>query len=298
MIPSGRGRVVVITGSSSGFGRAAAERFGSRGWQVFAAVRLPASAEPLRILARERDWRLETPTLDVTDEGSVASAMSEILRATDGRVDVLVNNAGYYAYGALEDTTSDELRAVLETNVVGVHRVTRAVLPAMRARGSGTVITLGSISGKIAIPLVGPYHASKWALEGMIEAWRLELYPFGVRVVLIEPGAFATRLHDNERPAVAITRGGAYAGMLAEYRRQTAALRRAANLGPVVDAIERAATAADPPLRWPVGPGAFSAGRLRPFVPDRVYEWIMRRAFRMRRIGPPDTGRTDASLQL
>ena len=114
---------------------------------------------------------------------------------------MLVNNAGYYAFGSLEETTPAELREQLETNVVGVHRVTRAVLPAMRARRAGTVVTLGSVSGRVAVPMVGPYHASKWALEGMIEAWRLELLPFGVRVVLVEPGPFATELHTNERLA-------------------------------------------------------------------------------------------------
>jgi len=292
-------RAILVTGSSSGIGRATAERFAARGWRVFASLRRPPSGAALRELAAAKGWRLTTPELDVTRADSVAAAVSEVLRETDGRLDVLVNNAGYYAYGPLEETSPDELRAQLETNVIGVHRVTRAVLPAMRARRDGTIVTIGSLSGRVALPMVGPYHASKWALEGMIEAWRLELHPFGVRVALIEPGPFETPLYSNERPASAAERPDSpYADLLASYRRQSARLGRAKDLEPVIDAIERAATAANPRLRWPVGPTAFSAGRLRPFVPDRLYEWIMRIAFRTRRPSQIDRARHGASLRL
>ncbi|HZL21564.1 MAG TPA: SDR family oxidoreductase [Polyangia bacterium] len=292
-------RAILVTGSSSGIGRATAERFAARGWRVFASLRRPPSGAALRELAAAKGWRLTTPELDVTRADSVAAAVSEVLRETDGRLDVLVNDAGYYAYGPLEETSPDELRAQLETNVIGVHRVTRAVLPAMRARRDGTIVTIGSLSGRVALPMVGPYHASKWALEGMIEAWRLELHPFGVRVALIEPGPFETPLYSNERPASAAERPDSpYADLLASYRRQSARLGRAKDLEPVIDAIERAATAANPRLRWPVGPTAFSAGRLRPFVPDRLYEWIMRIAFRTRRPSQIDRARHGASLRL
>jgi NAD(P)-dependent dehydrogenase (short-subunit alcohol dehydrogenase family) len=290
-------RTVLITGSSSGIGRATAERFAARGWQVFASMRRPEAGAELRELAARNGWRLSTPTLDVTRDDSVAAAVGALLAETSGRLDVLVNNAGYYAWGPLEETTPDELRAQLETNVVGVHRVTRAVLPAMRARRTGTVVTLGSISGLVALPIMGPYHASKWALEGMIEAWRLELGPFGVRMALVEPGPFATSLHANETLAAAHGPESPYASLVEAYRRQSAGLPRAKDLAPVVDAIERAATARHPRLRWPVGPTSLSA-RLRPFVPDRLYEWIMRLAFRPRALPPTDPGRTDPSLRL
>jgi NAD(P)-dependent dehydrogenase (short-subunit alcohol dehydrogenase family) len=294
-------RAILITGSSSGIGRATAERFAARGWRVFASLRRPSSGEgaALRALAAAKGWRLSTPELDVTRDDSVSAAVAEVLRQTEGRLDVLINNAGYYACGPLEETSSDELRAQLETNVIGVHRVTRAVLPAMRARRAGTVVTIGSLSGRVALPMVGPYHASKWALEGMIEAWRLELHPFGVRVALIEPGPFETPLYSNQRPAVAAERPDSpYADLLASYRRESARLGREADLAPLIDVVERAATAENPRLRWPVGPTAFSAGRLRPFVPDRLYEWIMRFAFRTRRTPRIDRARHDASLRL
>lgn len=280
---SGDTRSILITGASSGIGRATAERFAARGWRVFASMRNAEHGAALRGRAADQGWRLTTPALDVTRDDSVAAAAAEVLRETDGRLDVLVNNAGYYAFGALEETSPDELRAQLETNVVGVLRVTRAVLPAMRARRAGTVVTIGSVSGRVAVPIGGPYTASKWAVEGMIESLRLELIPFGVRVVLIEPGPYHTALHDNERLSAAA--GGPdspYADLLASYRRQSAKLPRQQDLGPLIDVIERAATAENPGLRWPVGPTSLTGGRLRAFVPDRLYEWLMRLAFPIR----------------
>ncbi|MES1209466.1 MAG: SDR family oxidoreductase, partial [Pseudomonadota bacterium] len=267
----------------------------------FASMRDPARGEALRALAAAKGWRLTTPRLDVTDAPSVEAAVGGLLNETAGRLDALVNNAGYYAYGPLEETTPDELRAQLETNVVGVHRVTRAVLPAMRARGDGAVVTIGSVSGRVALPIVGPYHASKWALEGMIESWRLELAPFGIRVSLVEPGMFATALYANERFAAASTPESPYAGLIDAYRRQSAAMARAEDLTPVVDAVERAATDANPRLRWPVGPSSFSGARLRPLVPDRLYEWLIRLAFRTRPWplpADPDPAGTSRPLQL
>jgi NAD(P)-dependent dehydrogenase (short-subunit alcohol dehydrogenase family) len=276
--------VLLVTGSSSGIGRATAARFARRGWRVFASMRRPESGEgqSLRDEAARQGWRLTTPELDVTGDESVARAAGELLGATGGRLDVLVNNAGYYTLGALEETSPDELRAQLETNVVGVQRVTRAVLPALRARRAGTIVTLGSVSGLVAIPMVGAYHASKWALEGLVEALRLELIPFGVRVVLIEPGPFRTELHTKQIQAAAAGRADSpYAKLLAAYEAQSSRLRRG-DVERVVSVIERAATARNPKLRWLVGPTSFRAGRLRAFVPDRLYEWVMRLGFPIR----------------
>jgi NAD(P)-dependent dehydrogenase (short-subunit alcohol dehydrogenase family) len=278
-------RSILITGSSSGIGQALARRFAARGWRVFATMRRPdgEGGRALRDETARQGWRLTTPALDVTRDDSVGAAVAAALAETSGRLDVLVNNAGYYAFGALEETTPDELRAQLETNVVGVQRVTRAVLPAMRARRDGTIVTLGSVSGLVAVPMAGPYNASKWALEGMIEALRLELLPFGVRIVLIEPGPYESALHANERMAAAA--GGPdspYAAIFAAYKRQSTGLRRA-KLPGLVDVIERASTARRPRLRWPVGPTSLTAGRLRALCPDLLYEWIMRLGFPLRR---------------
>jgi NAD(P)-dependent dehydrogenase (short-subunit alcohol dehydrogenase family) len=264
--------VVLVTGCSSGIGRATAVHFARKGWRVFASMRNPGRAGDLRDAAAAAGWALTTPALDVASDDSVAGAAAALLVETSGRLDVLINNAGYYAVGALEETTTDELRAQLETNVVGVHRVTRAVLPAMRARRRGAIVTIGSISGRVAVPMTAPYHASKWALEGMIEALRYELIPFGIRVTLIEPGPHRTELHVNEILAAASGRPDSpYAPLLAAYQRQAAAIRRD-DLDALIDVIHRAATSPHPKLRWPVGPTSFVAGRLRRFCPDRLYE--------------------------
>jgi NAD(P)-dependent dehydrogenase (short-subunit alcohol dehydrogenase family) len=256
---------------------------------VFASTRRAEGGASLRELAAAKNWKVETPVLDVTRDDSVAAAVAEVLGKTGGRLDVLVNNAGYYASGPLEETSPDELRAQLETNVIGVHRVTRSVLPSMRARRAGRIVVLGSVSGRVAVPIVGPYHASKWALEGMIEAWRLELIPFGIQVALVEPGPYATSLYANEKLAAATAAAGAgspYAGLVAAYQRQLGRIKRARDLGPLIDVIERAATVRNPRLRWPVGPTSFTGGRLRALVPDRLYEWIMRLGFPIRRLPP------------
>jgi len=273
----------LITGASSGIGHATARRFAARGWRVWASMRRPDKGAALRLEARERGWTLQTPALDVTDDASVSGAVGELLAGTLGRIDLLINNAGYYALGACEDTTPDELRSQLETNVVGVHRVTRAVLPAMRARREGRVMVIGSLSGLVALPALGAYQASKWALEAWTESLRYELRPFGVEAVLIEPGPFETNLHVNERPAAASQDPGSpYQPLMENYRRQSAGLRRAA-LPLLIDTIERAATVARPRLRWPVGPTSFQAAYLRRLSPDWLYEWVVRLAFRIRR---------------
>lgn len=274
--------VVLITGASSGIGHALARRFAARGWTVFASMRSPEKGEALRAEARERGWSVHTPRLDVRDDDSVARAMAALLAETGGRLDVLVNNAAYYLFGPLEETSPDELRAQLETNVVGVHRVTRAALPAMRAARRGRIVVLGSLSGLVTLPVVGPYHASKWALEAWAESLRYEVSPLGIEVVLIEPGPFKTALHDNEVLAAAAGRAESpYRDLLEAYRQQARALSRA-ELPAVIDTIERAATVRRPRLRWPVGPNAFSAAYLRRLTPDWLYELVVRFVFRTR----------------
>jgi NAD(P)-dependent dehydrogenase (short-subunit alcohol dehydrogenase family) len=153
---------------------------------------------------------------------------------------------------------------------------------------------MGSLSGLVVLPVVGPYHASKWALEAWAEALRYEVRPFGVAVVLIEPGPFKTALHDKE--VLAAAAGGAaspYAGVVAAYQREARKLRRA-ELPLVIDVIERASTIRHPRLRWPVGPSCISAAYLRRIVPDRIYELVIRLVFRDRRppAGTPFSGYT------
>lgn len=275
-VTSPGGRVLVITGASSGLGRAVAETMAARGWWVFATMRSPERPEggALRALAREKGWRLETPALDVTSDESVAACAAQILEATAGRVDVLLNNAAYMLAGPLEETTADELAAQLDTNVVGVHRVTRAFLPALRAREQGCLAFVGSVSGRVALPFLAGYHASKWALAAWVEGLRYELAPFGLRVVLLEPGPFATELHAKERRARETSTRSPYAAFFARFMRRNHDVPRG-SVATFVACFERAIGASSPAFRWPVGPFSFSGTTLKRLVPDRLYELVL-----------------------
>jgi NAD(P)-dependent dehydrogenase (short-subunit alcohol dehydrogenase family) len=269
-------RVLVITGAASGLGRAVAETMAARGWWVFATMREPARPEgaALRALASEKGWRLETPALDVTSDTSVGACAAHVFETTGGRVDVLLNNAGFMLAGPLEETSPDELAAQLDTNVVGVHRVTRAFLPAMRARGEGCLAFVGSVSGRVALPFIAGYHASKWALAAWVEGLRYEVAPFGLRVVLFEPGPFATELHAKERRARETDTRSPYAVFFARFMQRNHDVPRA----PAADFVacfERALAAPSPALRWPVGPFSFSGTTLKRLVPDRLYEIVL-----------------------
>jgi NAD(P)-dependent dehydrogenase (short-subunit alcohol dehydrogenase family) len=276
-------KVVLITGCSSGIGREAARRFAAEGFRVYASLRRPEQGAELLAEAASRGWALATPALDVASDASVAAAVSALLAETEGRLDVLVNNAGYYVLGPLEETRPDELRALYETNVVGVHRLTRAVLPAMRARGDGAIVNISSVSGRVAVPVAGAYHSSKWALEALCETWRYELAPFGIRVTIVEPGPFKTALHDKEvHPADFGRPDSPYRPLVDEYVRRSTAMKRHDPAG-VVDVIMRAATVARPRLRWPVGPTSLTGTLLRRLTPDAVYELVLGIAFRWRR---------------
>lgn len=189
---------IVITGCSTGFGRDAAERFAAAGHTVFATMRNvdgrnAGPAGELRALAKEHGWHLHVVELDVSDEGSVTAAATTVLDL-HGAPDVVINNAGVMFLGFTEAYTADEFRWQLDVNVLGVHRVLRAFLPGMRARGSGLVINVTSIAGRIATPFSAVYNASKWALEGYSLGLRREIAQTGVDVVVVEPGPFGTQL--------------------------------------------------------------------------------------------------------
>lgn len=275
--------VVLITGCSSGIGLHLARRFARAGYRVFASVRRDGpSCQALRDEAAAAGWQVQVPILDVTEDASVAAAVDFLFSQTGGQIDVLVNNAGYYLFGPVEHVTPDELRAQLETNVIGVLRVTRAVLPAMRKAGSGSIVNLSSVSGLVVLPVVGPYHASKFALEALTESLRYEVAPFGIRVTCVEPGPFATELHHKEQQAQAASDPASpYAPLIARYHQQLNGLPRG-DVAEVVDIVFRAATHPRPRLRWSVGPQSFLA-RLRGLVPDALYELGIQFAFRWRR---------------
>ncbi len=198
-------RSVLITGCSSGFGRLAAEALAAQGHQVWATMRNTRrdnrdSADGLRQSAAAQGWNLTVVELDVTSDASVAAASARILRESKGP-DVIINNAGQMYAGVTEAFTAAEFHNQLNVNVLGIHRVCRAFLPAMRERGSGLIINLSSIAGRMALPFFGLYHASKWAVEGYSLGMRRELACAGIDVVVVEPGPFTTQLFpESPRP--------------------------------------------------------------------------------------------------
>ncbi|MGB0035056.1 MAG: SDR family oxidoreductase [Candidatus Acidiferrales bacterium] len=184
----------VVTGGTDGLGRAASVMLAERGYRVFAGGRSAERRAEIDQLGRERKLALEAIELDVCDDGSVDRAVAEIERRA-GPVDILVNNAGIAIAAAMEEISLADLRKQFETNLFGVVRITQRVLPEMRRRRRGRIINMSSIGGKISQPLFGPYSASKHALEAVSDAMRLELYPFNIFVVLIEPGYIPTSMN-------------------------------------------------------------------------------------------------------
>ncbi|MEW6267876.1 MAG: SDR family oxidoreductase [Thermodesulfobacteriota bacterium] len=186
---------VLITGCSSGFGFATALVFARRGERVFASMRDPSRGRELEATARSEGLQLEIVALDVRDPASVGAAFERVAAA--GPLDVLVNNAGIELRSSIEDASDEDVHRQFDTNVYGALRAIRAALPGMRARKRGTIVNVSSIAGIVARPYGGLYAASKHALEAISEALHYELQPFGVRVVVVEPGQYGTRLADN-----------------------------------------------------------------------------------------------------
>ncbi|HTV57337.1 MAG TPA: SDR family oxidoreductase [Verrucomicrobiae bacterium] len=223
---------VLITGGSDGLGRGAAEFLAARGYRVFAGSRNAQRLAELKKLAGEKNLPLEVLPLDVTNDASVDAAVAEAERRA-GSIDVLINNAGIAIGAVMEEITLADLRKQFETNFFGVVRVTQRVLPGMRRRGQGRIINMSSIAGKVASPLMGPYSSSKHALEAVSDSLRLELYPFGISVVLIEPGFIPTSINRNAAELSSAYAGNAekspyhaiYQGFLSAWQKTTNASR-------------------------------------------------------------------------
>ncbi|AXQ29814.1 SDR family oxidoreductase [Solimonas sp. K1W22B-7] len=269
-------RVVLITGASSGIGKTCAEHLAGRGYRVYGTSRraapLPeAPGEGLRMIA-----------MDVTSEASVRQAVALVL-AREGRLDVVVNNAGWGIAGAVEDTSIAEAQEQLDANFFGTLRVCQAVLPTMRRQGSGHLVNISSMGGLVSIPFQGLYSASKFAVEGMTESLRMELAPFGVQVALIEPGDFRTGFTAERRVAAAAAQG-AYAE---SFRKAVAVMEADEQGGATPEAIawrlERIIDARRPKLRHLVGPLAqrFAVGVLKKILPQRWFESMIAGYYRI-----------------
>lgn len=222
-------------------------------------------------------------SMDVDDEASVRQAISRVIKK-EGRIDVVVNCAGFGIAGAVEDTSIEEAKAQFETNFFGVLRVCQAVLPNMRERGSGLIINISSIAGLISVPFQGFYSASKFALEGLTEALRLEVAPFGIRVVLVEPGDFQTRFSANRRKVARSENSSAYRERLAKAL-SISEKDESKGHHPVAIArlIERIIRKPSPKLRYSIGP-LFErlTPTLKNVLPYRLTEWLTMKYFDLR----------------
>jgi NAD(P)-dependent dehydrogenase (short-subunit alcohol dehydrogenase family) len=252
-------KVWFITGTSSGFGRSLAEEVLHRGESVVATARDPRSLDELVALAPDRVLAVR---LDVTHPAQIQPAIDDALQRFR-RVDVVVNNAGFSMVGAVEETSDAELRGAFETMFFGAAAVTRAVLPQLRRQGAGTIVQITSVGGLITAPGFGPYCAAKHALEALSESLAAEVAPFGIRVLIVEPGAFRTRLFGSafrSMPAMEI-----YAGTVGPTRAYAAnsAGTQPGDPAKAARAIANAVDAGAPTLRLPLGADAVESIRAK-----------------------------------
>lgn len=270
---------VVVTGASTGIGEASARHLRSLGFDVHAGVRKETDAERLR------GDGLRPLMLDVTDPDSIAAARSEVDAASGGRLAGLVNNAGIAVSGPIEFLPVEEFRRQLDVNVVGQMAVTQAFLPLLR-RAGGRVVNISSIGGRVALPLLGPYNASKFALEGLSDSLRRELRPHGVDVVLVEPGGIKTPIWDKGNAAADALREAMpaeadelYGKTIAAVQRESRKIAGERGLEPqaVADVVGAALTASRPKTRYLVGRDAKLRARLSGLLPDRAMDSLIGR---------------------
>jgi NAD(P)-dependent dehydrogenase (short-subunit alcohol dehydrogenase family) len=267
-------KIVLITGCSTGIGQDLARRLALAGYTVIASARRPETLADLPVA-------LALP-LDVTDAASVAGATAEVMRRF-GSVDVLVNNAGYAVRGAVEEVSDEQVREMFDVNVYGVMRMIRAVVPHMRQRRAGRIVNIGSVGGKLVVPVNGTYSATKYALEALSDALRLELALFGIQVVLIEPGNIRTNFMATAQAHAQATLSAPDSPYHALYQRyvQVMAAMREREPGPEVvsQVVQQAIEALHPKSRYLVAVPL--SNRLALLLGDSVRDFIFRRMFKI-----------------
>jgi NAD(P)-dependent dehydrogenase (short-subunit alcohol dehydrogenase family) len=268
-------KAVLITGCSTGIGRATAEELAGKGWTVYASARKPESIEDLKAKG------CKTLALDVTDEASMQAAVEQV-QSAEGAVGVLTNNVGYSQSGAREAVPIAELRKQFETNVFGLLRMCQLVLPGMRAQRDGRIVNMSSMGGRLTFPGGGAYHATKYSVEALSDVLRFEVAGFGVKVIVIEPGLIRTQFGEAAVGSMSeIEDDGPYASFNANVAAMTAGAyhgpmsRLGAGPEAVARTIERAITKRRPKARYPVTASARLLLAQHAILPDRAWDALM-----------------------
>jgi NAD(P)-dependent dehydrogenase (short-subunit alcohol dehydrogenase family) len=269
---------VLVTGATAGIGRFLSLDLARRGHRVFATGRRADALESLKKEAEEQGIKIVPVVLDVTDESTIEAAAKTVHEACGGALDVLINNAGYGQAGPLAEMDDKTLRRQFDTNVFGVMSVTRAFLPLMMHQRAGTIINVSSTGGLLTAPMMGAYHASKYALEAMSDALRMELSPFGIRVVVVEPGPIKSEITGRTLAGIPEGQeGSAYAAVLAKSDELGARMMKM-SAGPehVAKAVRKAIFSRWPRARYIAPSWHALPFMLLPFVPQRLIDLVFK----------------------
>jgi short-subunit dehydrogenase len=275
-------KVAVVTGSSTGIGFETSLTLARNGFHIYATMRnlKGEKSKPLTEVAKKENLHLQVIELDVNNDKSVADAIRTIVDERK-RIDVLINNAGYGLGGALEDSSIDEIKAQFETNFFGSVRAMKAVLPVMRKQGAGKIVNITSMGGRISIPLSSSYHGSKFALEGLSESIQYELEPFGIKIILIEPGAVGSNFWRNIKIAKSSSDSDSPYSQFGNKILKAFKVMEQNVISPSVVAkvILEAVTSDNPQLRYVVGEDAAKTIEARKNMPDREFGDLVKKQF-------------------
>ena len=273
-------KVAIITGSSSGIGFETSVLLARNGFHTYAAVRNLDKSQPLTDMAKKDGLSIQVIELDVSNDKSVKDAINMVL-SENKRIDVVVNNAGYALAGSFEEMSMDEIKSQFETNFFGAIRVIQGVLPTMRNQRNGRIVNLSSLGGRIAIPLDSAYHGTKFALEGLSESLQYEVEQFGIKIIIIEPGAIKSNFFNNLKMASKAQRPDSpYTQMMQKLNSGFSfILENAAHPVEVAKVILAAVTSEDPQLRYTVGDDAAMILQAKRTMSDTEFRNLMKKQF-------------------
>lgn len=267
-------KTVLITGSSSGIGKATVKYFQEKGWNVAATMRQPNKEQELGTLSNVKLY-----ALDVTNNESIAKALHEVT-ADFGRIDVLVNNAGYAAIGIFEAADRDIIQRQFDTNVFGLMAMSKAILPFFRKNNGGTIVNVASVGGRLCFPLYSLYHATKWAVDGFSESLQYELKPFNIKVRIIEPGLIKTDFYSRSQQVLAMNEEPEYERILSKGEKTIANFTKmGSSPETVAKCVYKAAISSSGKLRYPIAGGARLFLLMRKITPDRLFRAFVQRVY-------------------